>query len=131
MRQILIAEALQMPGGAQAKKAIGALTVDHRSGQTTLSGKATLVADAILFVEGERTIQVHHTEELSALDLAKVTLAHGEGDTLKLVLRQLLQLQLGAIIGQATQRLHVIDDNRIGQQHGQLIGVLVAHISAN
>lgn len=120
-----------MPGGAQPKEAIGALAIDHRSGQAALPRKATLIRDAVLLIESERAIQMHHTEELASLYLAKVTLAHGEGDTLKLVLRELLQLQLRAILGQSTQRLHIVNDKGIGQQHAQLIDILVAHITGN
>lgn len=81
-----------MPGGTEAKETIGAGTVDNRSRQTALARKTTLIRDAILLVESQRPVQMHHTEELSTLDLTKVSLTHREGNALELVLHLHLKL---------------------------------------
>lgn len=72
-----------------------------------------------------------HTEELTTLDLAEVSLTHGECNPLKCMFRLQLKLQLSAIFGQSAECLHIVYGYGIGQKHAQLIDILVADIAAN
>jgi len=112
--QILVAEALKIPGGTKPKEAIGALAICDWGGKSPVSWESTLVGDAILLIESQRPIQMDHAKEFPTLHLAKVTLAQSKRDALKLMLRLHLEPQLSTMIRQAADGQDIVNNNSVG-----------------
>lgn len=79
-----------------------------------MAGKFTFIRYTILLIEGQRTIEMHHTEEFTTLDFAKMTLTKREGGTNEAIFGKLLQTKLGSMLSYTTNMQYVINDQRVG-----------------